>query len=347
MAVELFGTAYLGLQSDPGFIALVSAGFAEFGTSNPISRLADHDFGALHAVEAVVAEAFGQEDACLFSSGYLAGIAMGLQLRDIAVRQGVALLVAGDGHPSAHCGLSMRTGLSMSDAEAAQRHAATGWLAVFDSINSLLGQVTSDPLVSQVIRGAVLRAVDVSHTAFLWSDHHELLHQAPTLFFGSLGKAAAFPAGFIAGPSEIIAALRDTPIYSASSPPAMVFADAFLKAASLRRARIERLRQHLGRIDHAFGMSRGNRWFPAYRLADDEALCAACTAAGFKLSRLNYPTPTSESILRAVIKAGLGAAEVDAFLGLCQSHRVKPLQDAPASTWQAALCSPGLMECVA
>jgi 7-keto-8-aminopelargonate synthetase-like enzyme len=333
--LDLFGTAYLGLQRSREYVEIAAEGMRRHGVANPFSRTSEYNFSPLVEAERLIADEFAQEDACLFTSGFLAGNAVGRLLRGLAIREGMALVVTSDIHPC----LGLTEGpnrssapLQMSDLQPGKRQ----WIAAFEPLNSLLGATYRDLDAREVTTHAALLAIDTSHTAFLWS-HARWRHPpstGETLFYGSLAKGAAFPAGFVAGPRRLVDAIRLDAAYRTSHPPANALAFAFVAAAHLRRARLLKLRSLLGLVDEAFALKRDECWFPVYFLSDTEDTYRSFLCDEVRLSCVRYPSPASSPMVRAVIHAGLERADVERFIALCERKQVRPSVLEPRAAWR-------------
>lgn len=325
---EFTGTSYLALQRDPAYLDLVREGMSLYGVNNPISRLSDEDFSELDRAEGIIASELGCEAACLFSSGYLAGTAVQNALVNRGRSEGKLLAWAQNHHPCLRneqadlevpiCGNAMAEMTKMAAALS-----KTGWYAFFNSVNSFSGQ-SEHAALSQVAKHADICVIDISHSMYLW-DHRPLLKTpgGRIIFAGSLGKASAFPAGFLAGDKETIDNLRQRPEYTAGSCPARCMAFAFNRSGSLRAERGKHLTTLMTEFEKRAGIER-DALFPVYNLGVDcEDRYAEALRAGIKLSFLPYPTAKSASHLRLVINASSGANGVELVLNLIQSwnHR--------------------------
>ena len=333
--LDLFGTAYLGLQRCDRYVEIACEGMRSYGVANPFGRDSDYDFGPLVQAEMAVAKEFVQEAACLFSSGFIAGNATRRLLGRVSKEEDMGLAVASDIHPcfslGGFYGLPQSDGDTISFVERKNRR----WIAVFEPLNSLLGTRTLDVEKSMIIERAAVRAIDVSHTAFLWN-HANLIGVGETLFYGSLGKAAAFPVGFAAGPRRLIDRLRGDPAYRTSYPPANALAYAFLHSDDLRRERHKKLRKLLAIVDASLGLDRGTAWFPAYYLTDQEEIYLGFLKDGIRLSCVRYPSETATPMVRAVVHAGLQLGDIECFLSQCRRKGIHPPMPKTKVEWRVA-----------
>lgn len=348
--IEFKGTGYFDLQHDEAYLQLVRQGIDLFGLNNPISRLAPEDFTVLEEAESIVATELNCEDACLLSCGYLAGIAVTNCLNRLAIEQRKLIIRANSNHPCLS-DLSGQIAVPLSDTLAMQelldlysQGTIAGWYSVSNSVNSFYGHV-DHAMRSQIAIEADIRLMDVSHSMFLL-DHSELQGQANAkpdgrnLFVGSLGKSAAFPAGFVAGSKKIIDLIRCCPEYTAASPPSRSIAFAFVRSQSLRCNKWN----HLYILKRCFetellGCCAGISSLPLYSLGVNcDGLYEKLLAAGFKLSFMPYPMPASDRHLRLVINASHRLDDVKHVARVIREHGVKVCDYGKEfTTWQMTI----------
>ncbi len=328
---SFLGAAYFALQEDTRFLQFLDEGQRLYGGNQPVSRLnALPAFSLLTEVEASLAEQLGMEAACLYSSGFLAGVALRQHLLDRARESGWRLLSSEDCHPCL-APLTVHKGPARTGAETLDQLAREGvrnWVALCNGVDIFQG-VPDPALDDGVFTEALWRVVDVSHGVFIW-DHRHIISSlgrpgGRTLLMGSLGKAGAFPAGFVAGPEEMIKSLRRGEIFNAASPPPAAHAHAFHAAASLRREQRARLQALMGRADALFAIDRPESpRFPAYPLTPaNEATFDALCGQGFRLSFLSYPTPEAQKSLRMVLNAAIPEAALIQLVELLHAKGVR------------------------
>ena len=319
------GTGYLGLQEDPGWLRLVQSNLERFGSNHPISRLNDHrDFEILHRLERHLAASTGSESACVFSSGYLAGIAVSRYFAERACDDALAMVFPANHHPclAPPAGWQQHT-LDWDGIDGLKALGTHGSVVFGQTVDLFDGEIDR-ALHSRLMAAATWRVLDCSHTMALWP--HREMNTAParTVFLGSLGKAGAFPAGFAAGPQAIIAAIQARGEYCAAAPPSLAFAAAYLDHAERRAGLRATLWRHLQVIDDALACRR-ERPFPVYRLGPiRDGLNSALEIQGLHLSWLRYPNPNSPLHLRAVIHATHRDGEIHTLLKALGEHRLHP-----------------------
>ena len=334
--MELFGTSYLGLQNDPEYLQILTDALLVHGSNNPISRLNDYDFSPLEAAEVEIAREWCCEDACLLSSGYLAGAAVMQVLQKLAKERSWCVVLASNHHPCTHP-TSDRKPEHLNDSDAANalntavsQGKIDGWIMVSDSVDIMTGLPAGFTVSGSVASHASLCALDVSHSAYIWSHEHlnrrAQIDQNLVVYFGSLGKAPAFPAGFVAGPSDIVNLVRALPSYFAASPPPLANAVAFLTAKHLRARKRERLEALMNHVNSTYKICRSADFsFPIYNYGtglNSEYL--TLHDEGFVLSYLAYPDPEGNRVLRSVLNADIVFKDLDRFLEMSTTLGLVP-----------------------
>ena len=298
--LDLSGTAYLGLQIHPAYLRVLSQNLAKYGANNPISRNNAGRFEVLETVEASLAEDWQAEDACLLSNGYMAGLAVTL----LASKTGRRVCVETNGHP---CYQPHNDSSKESRSENPE-------MIIIDAVDPFTGQSSAASFIEK--RGVALKtvAIDVSHTASIWGPTWqgslEISEGIERIFFGSLGKASAFPAGFVAGPCTWISEIRKLPIYTASAAPAQAYAATYFETTTLREERRRCLMEIIQTVKRDLGCNLSDFDFPVTPLQSESAShLQRFQAQGIHLSSLPYPNADSPPRVRCVLNASLTAAD--------------------------------------
>jgi len=320
--LEFTGTGYLGLQRDPRWLALVQANLERFGSNHPISRLNDHrDFDILHRLESHLAKSAGAESACLLSSGYFAGMAISRYFTHRAFREGMTLVFPANHHPCLTPPIGWRQQTITWD-QSPKALASSQPAVVFGQTVDLFDGEMDGSMHSSMMTAAAWRVIDCSHTKGLW--RHDKLNPDPsrTVFVGSIGKASAYPAGFIAGPEGIIEEIKTGGEYCAAAPPSLAFANAYLENQSLRSQLRQQLWRHLHAVDEVLNCHRQCP-FPVYRLGPvRQGLKERLEQDGIRLSWLRYPNPTSPLHLRIVIRATHKDEDIRKLIAALAKHEL-------------------------
>lgn len=327
--LDLGGTGYLGLQNDPEWLGLVQKYLQKYGTNHPISRLNQHsDFEILHQVEAYLAMQLGCEAACLFSSGFLSGLAVARFTAEKAFEAQSVLWLPDNHHPCLAPPVGWKA-LPIDPQHSDSPSINTQAIAFAQTIDPIFGD--PDPSIDHsVYREASLRVLDVSHSIGLWN--HQPWINSQTLVTGSLGKAWAFPAGFIAGSQKLVTAIQQAGTFCASAPPSIAFASAFLEFSQTRERLQHQLSELLDSINHHWNLpSNPEQLCPIYNLGQHSpALKSTLEGLGYHMSWLQYPTPTSPLYVRQVFKANHSPVAIQALLEWLDHQGLAP-QKTPAS----------------
>ena len=299
--LDLSGTGYLGLQNHPEYIEIVSRNLQRYGINNPLSRNNVGRFSILEEVERTLSATWRTESACLFSSGFLAGQALASAFRSLRL----AYSVQADGHP---CYASDSSNNLMSE--------EAGY--IIDAVDPFSGR---SELENNAPGASPWLAIDVSHVNGVWSPELITKTKRHRAFFGSLGKAAAFPAGFIAGPCEWVEAARKTSFYTASAATSIAFAASYLEAEPLKNALKTSLDSVINDVFSSLGKTISAYSFPVIYLptASDEFL-AISAAQGIRFSSLPYPSADAPPRVRCVLNARLSPSECKRIIDLIKPY---------------------------
>ena len=337
---------YLGLAGDPRIARALAEGAARWGVGSGAAHLVSGHSAAHHALEEALAAFTGRQRALLFSTGYMANLAVATALagrgdlvledrlnhaslldagllsgarfmryahgdaadadRRLAGREEPVRLVLTDGVFSMDGDIAPLRAL----AETAQRHGA--WLMVDDAHGlGVLGETGGGCL------------------AYLGLD----AEQAPILM-GTLGKAVGTAGAFVAGDEELIEWLihRARPyIYTTAQPPAVAAAThAALEIVRRESWRREKLSELIQRFRHG-AAQRGLELMPSQTPIqplvvggnhETLAMAEALEAEGILVTPIRPPTvPKGAARLRITLSAAHEAADVDRLLDALERVR--------------------------
>ncbi|MEM9026278.1 MAG: aminotransferase class I/II-fold pyridoxal phosphate-dependent enzyme [Verrucomicrobiota bacterium] len=306
--MELFGTSYLQLQKHPEYLEILTDNLRQHGVNNPISRNNLGHFEILESVETELAKMWHCESACLLANGFLAGQA----IRMLANRLPHPSYVQSDGHPCYHGSVSACS-RSPDDSEP--------FSVILDAVDPFSGQAKwscSESL--ETLSKARVFAMDISHVFNVWTpsaifERLGLACDGRAVFFGSLAKAAAFPAGFVAGPRSIIEEIRKFPIYTASSAPARYLAASYLDSDDLRSHLRDTLNQVMIQVFEGLGLECDALSFPVCLIrSSPEISLQFFERKGMQISALSYPTPDAPVRIRCVLNAGLTFSDIETLI---------------------------------
>jgi len=297
MGIRLYGTSYFDLHQNQQYIQYLNTAFKRYGVNNPISRLSDYAyFDILEKAEKKIAKDFGCEDACLFSSGYLACGCVKNYLLARAKNNSEEIFHSSNHHPS-------WIDKKMKDIKYLKKDKND--IFISNSLNSFYGEKENYMQYAERFNKI---AVDVSHTAYIWNHKKEANNKM--LFFGSLNKASSFPAGFIVGSSKDIKEIKTLAEYTTSTPPSVAFSEAFLKMNNIRKEQLEKLEINMKIMDKTLELNRDNS-FPIYNIGiSNDNLYEKFQNSGFDVSYMPYPFEHSDKHLRIVLNSEITEFEL-------------------------------------
>jgi len=290
MGVRLYGTSYFDLHTNKKNIKYLNKAFKKYGVNNPISRLSDYEhFNILEKTEQQIAKDFGCEDACLFSSGYLACVCIKNHLLNDAKRNNSDTVYNTNFHPSWIDDKMIQISKNNIDKKN---------IFISNSLNSFYGKKENYPKYIKMFRKI---AIDVSHTAYILNHKKEAKNNI--LFFGSLNKASAFPAGFITGSFDDIKRIKKLAEYTTSTPPSIAFASAFLKMKKLRKQKLKMLKNNMIYMDKILNKNLSSA-FPIYNLGkNNDELYDKLRLGDLEVSYMPYPFDYSDKHLRIILNS--------------------------------------------
>lgn len=312
--------AYLGLDRDPAWLALLGEGLARYGTHFAGSRRAPYCPEVYEACESAFAAWTSTPATLLLSSASLASV---LTLEMLRERR-FATLVG----PLAHATWRRPGLVAEFDDPTAWRQRVARLLAAGQSVAlvtdrvDVLGARGADlTWLSQLGagRGRLLAVVDDSHALGVLDDGRGtyaalrggLPPEIDLLTVASLGKAFSSPGALVAGAPWAVRALGDSGGFGGASPLPPAYAHALLHGASPefplfddRRRDLVALVDRVERIG-LFGAHVAKH--PVFRV-DDSRQQRCLREAGIVLSELAYPRAGDPPTVRLVLRADGNAA---------------------------------------
>ena len=317
------GYNYLGINSDPEFIALMAEGLAKYGWLHPSSRISNTRLAIYEECEALLSELTGTEATALLSSGYAAGrAATGLYEPNVCN--------APQSHPAILQNLSEFTDFSVWRSWLIQEHASACDLLIIagDSVNPLTSAINDFSFLSTLNR-AVTAIIDDSHgigvignkgsgmSSLMRSDD-----QVMCVYTYSLAKAFGIVGGAVSGPSEVIAAIKSRPEYSGATALSPAQAYAFVNGQHIYHRQREKLKAGITYFEAALYDLEGIQHtasLPVFMLPvqfkeqlfhDNDIL----------ISAFAYPDPTGKKLQRVVLNALHTFADLDRLASVVKKH---------------------------
>ena len=337
-AIHFCSNDYLGLADEPALTEAAIAGARRWGVGAGASHLVSGHFAIHEAAEARLAAYVGCESALLFSTGYMANLAVISALAGRGERVVLDRLC----HASLIDGARLSGATLVRYAHAAADEAArlvdadpehTVLLAT-DGVFSMDGDLAPLPELSRCARARRLwLLVDDAHGLGVIGangggvlEHFGLGSDAVPVLVGTLGKAFGSFGAFVAGSAAVIELLIQkarTYRYTTALPEPVAAATraalALIGQESGRRERLASLVTRFRAAAHAAGVPLGSSTTPIQPvlLGSPAAALAAqrhLAAAGYWVVAIRPPTvPVGSARLRITLSAEHTEAQVDAL----------------------------------
>jgi len=338
LLVNFCSNDYLGLSQHPDVIAACRAAASEHGVGSGAAHLLGGHSAEHQSLERELAAFTGRQRALLFSTGYMANLAVVCSFAD----RGEVVLQDRLNHASLIDGARLSGARLLryahADADAAatlmQAHESACLLAT-DGVFSMDGDVAPLPSLADSCRekGLWLMVDDAHGIGVLGPDGRgsvaaaDLDSEQVPLLMGTLGKALGCFGAFVAGDDQVIEVLlqRARPyIYTTAMPPALAAAARAALSASQREGwRRERLAKNIARL-RSQASQAGIPLMPSATaiqplIIGDSAsalqLGERLSAAGFLVGVTRPPTvPIGSARLRITLSAAHEPEQIDALI---------------------------------
>lgn len=343
---------YLGLADHADVVEAFVAGAREWGVGSGASHLVSGHCREHHALEDELAEFVQRPRALLFSTGYMANLAVvgslvGRGDRVFEDRLNHASLLDAGLASGARFARFPHADASALRARLAQTSSART-LVASDGVFSMDGDTAPLAELAAACREhAAWLLVDDAHGFGVLGEHGrgsteaaELGPDAVPVLMCTLGKAAGTFGAFVAGSHDLIEALIQgarTYVYTTALPPAVAAATrAALRVMREEPWRRERVLEHSARFRReaaTLGLRLLPSWTPIQPLVlgtEDAALAAseALLESGFWVPAIRPPTvPSGSSRLRITFSASHRPEDVDRLLDALADLRRSGLLD--------------------
>lgn len=329
---------YLALAQDPQLAAALRAGLAAYGLGSGASPLVCGRSRAHEELEEAVAARLGRARALLFSSGYLANLAV---VSAFASRRDDTIAMDKANHASLVDGALLARGrlrrYGPHDLAGLERLCAGPGrvLVATDSVFSMDGSLADLPSIAAICarRGAWLVVDDAHGFGVLGPcgggalEHFDLDEDQVPLMTATFGKACGVMGAFAAGAADAVETLvqRGRPyIYSTAMPPALAVAArealAIVERETWRREKLRALTRRFTRGAKQLDLPLLPSTTPIQGFMVGNARAAVrCSqqalARGLLLSAIRSPTvPKNTERLRITLTAGHSEEQVDRLL---------------------------------
>jgi len=308
------GTSYLGLDSLVPYGQLVERNSQQWGMHHGLSRTNNVRLAVYDVFEKFFSTQAGADDAALFSSGYLSGIAASQYLFPKADQ----CWAAPDTHP-AILPLGVQT-------EAAQSHLhwqqeclkqssllhAQKILILGNAVDPLKAVIHDyDWVISIAEKHEVTLLIDDSHAfgvlgkGLFGTYSHWKNERMQLVVSGSLGKGLAIPGGIVLGSADLIQGIKSHPIFVGASPPAPALLQSFLDAQELlqeQQGKLKELTSFFSKQINSLPQVNGTKDFPVF-VYSPNSWAEKLQEQGFITSSFSYPSATSPRVNRIVLSA--------------------------------------------
>ena len=334
--VDFSSNDYLGLAQHPALVRAMQECAAHAGTGSGASHLIT-GHGPEHArLEEELAAFTQRERALLFSTGYMANLAVMTALAGRGERVLLDRLCHASLIDGARISGAQLARYPHADAEAAARLLAADpartALVATDGVFSMDGDLAPLPELTRCIRRRDLwLLVDDAHGLGVVGadgggvlEHFGLGSDAVPILVGTLGKAFGSFGAFVAGSAELIEFLIQkarTYVYTTALPqPVAAATRAALTLVRTESWRRERLRTLVGRFRvaaHALGVPLANSTTPIQPVLLGSAAAALAAqrelaSAGYWVVAIRPPSvPAGSARLRVTLSAAHTEAEID------------------------------------
>ncbi|MBE9516219.1 MAG: 8-amino-7-oxononanoate synthase [Proteobacteria bacterium] len=348
---------YLGLAADPRLAEAANRAIQQYGFGAGASHLVTGHMAPHHELETALAEFTGSERALLFSTGYMANLAvvatlLGRHDRVIEDKLNHASLIdaarlsGARVQRYAHGDMARLQQLLEQDQESATTLVAT------DSVFSMDGDIAAVAEMLPWCRQAnAWLLLDEAHAFGVLGEHGggslealNLTVDPNVIRVGTLGKAFGSFGAFVAGSNELIELLIQTArtyIYTTALPPAVAAASQaaleIIKTEPQRRemlqARVQQFRTGVESLGPEFSKALMPSTTPIQPLligdaADAVAASEALRQQGILVTAIRPPTvPAGTARLRITLSAGHTEAQVDHLLDVLATLKLPGQQD--------------------
>ena len=328
---------YLGLANDGRLVQALQSGAADYGVGSGASPLICGRCRAHEELEEAVARQLGRSRAVLFSSGYLANLAV---ITSFAPRREDVVVMDRENHASLIDGaLLARASLrryAHNDVTGLENLCGNDCaLVATDGVFSMDGSIAAlSEIAALCARRRVLLAVDDAHgfgvlgkTGGGTPEHFSLDQAQVPVLMGTFAKACGVMGAFVAGPDEVIETLIQTGrsyIYSTAMPPALAAAAAralvIIEREPWRRERLRALVGRFARGAQQLGLPVIPSGTPIQGLLVGSAEAAVSSSdymrsKGIWLNAIRAPTVAKNTErLRITLSAGHSDEQVDRLL---------------------------------
>ncbi|WP_111668960.1 aminotransferase class I/II-fold pyridoxal phosphate-dependent enzyme [Algoriphagus litoralis] len=306
------GTSYLGMAQDMDFLDVLANNLFEFGANHGQSRNNNIRLRVFDEFEESFAFAVNAEEAAVFSSGYLAGIAASKSL----AHEAEEIWIAPDSH-SAIVPDNFKPAMQLDFLQwkneclaKAEQLSPRKILIIGNALDPIRCEIHDYGWVSEIAKKhQVAQLIDDSHAfGTLGPSIYGTFAQyadprIDLMVSGSLGKGLGLPAGIILGSSAQIQKIKQTPLFGGASPGSPAHLQTFLELEDRyleKKAWLKQACELFANETANISQIKGSKLFPAFAYSEDSWV-REFEKAGIITSSFAYPTSQSPSVNRIVI----------------------------------------------
>lgn len=306
------GTSYLGMAQDMDFLDILANNLFEYGANYGQSRNNNIRLKVFEDFEESFASSVNAEEAAVFSSGYLAGIAASKSL----IEDADEIWIAPDSHsaivPDGYNASTQLDFLQWKNTclDQAEQLSSRKILIIGNALDPIRCEIHDYAWVRDVAKKhQVSQLIDDSHAfgtlgSSIYGTFDQWAHPRIDLVVsGSLGKGLGLPAGIILGSSKQIQKIKQTPLFGGASPGSPAHLKTFLEMEDRyldQKVWLEQACEIFAQETANVTQIKGSKLFPAFAYSED-AWVREFEKAGIITSSFSYPTAQSSSVNRIVI----------------------------------------------
>lgn len=309
------GTAYLGLLVNEEYLSLVQKGINLYGLNNGTSRSNNVQLGIYDEAEKIMASRFGYDDSVLFSSGYLAAQATVKALATLgkvyyAPNSHPALWIADKPHVLADDFKEWIDSLIATINASAEKD----FVVVANALDNLKPELYDFSPLSRIDGSKnVLLILDDSHGLGIVKKNDISVNveglsdcnNIQIIVVASLAKGLGTDAGIVFGNKELIAKVKQSPIFMGASPSSPGFIYALIHSDSIYNEAYHSLHNNIelfaSSLDARFELNSAKD-FPVFT-SNDPMLYKRMCKNDVLISSFPYPLSSSPLLNRIVISA--------------------------------------------
>lgn len=329
------GTGYLGMQTHPDFIKLLTNNLQRYGSNFGGSRFSNIRFEIIEIIEQLLANMTTAPAALTFSSGTLAGQVLISYLQQLQL----PFHYAPNTHPALKRADTINLPLSFSSwakeiVRSAQQQQQP-FLILCNAIDPLYAQPMSFDWLWELPQDRKhILVVDDSHGIGItgkdgggFYEKTAIPDWVDLMVVASLGKSFAIPGGVILGQSSHINQLKNSTFFGSASPISPAFLATFEEAQKLyirqRKVLQKRIRQ-FRKLENIKTLFRSIARYPVFYTKHTNLVQHLATKK-IMISQFPYPNPDDDLITRIIINATHTEEDIEYLKSTIKNFSITPI----------------------